>query len=1083
MRLWGPFLFLTQALCALQPCSGAITNTLYNGDFELQAGNGEFQTVLGWFESSVAFDYNDWVNAGTKNSGQFPAAQSNVFNMSNLGGYIYQAIGTFSGEPALDVSGKAIRRYPNGERAFRPFSISIYQTPTNVNGATGTHPSSLSGATLISSVSVTDTELGFTGPYSAPQVTNFTRTLGLTGATTNARLWLAFTALAGNNETALDDLAIAVNTNYVPPPPPGPVEYDTLQVLSNSDSASVIVEKAAKLLPRTNQVDWMRLEWTFFVHFGPNTFNGTEWGTGQEDPAVFNPSSMDASQWVSAMKNAGGKMVVLVCKHHDGFCLWPSRYTTHSVASSPWLGGTGNVMRAVADAAHAQGLKVGVYVSPADLYQLTTNPSNSAGYYGDGSSSVPSTIPTDPANFTNNPSLGRTPPAGFPSLSYTVDDYNRYFLNQLYELLTEYGEIKEVWFDGANPDPSVSQTYDHQAWYDLIRKLQPGAVIFGKGPDARWVGNESGAARTSEWSVIPLSSAPDTFSWPDMTATDLGSRAKLTPGSYLWWYPAEADAPILSGWFWSATKSVKSASQLIDIYYTSVGRNANLILNLSPDTRGLIPDNQLASLAAMGQVVNNTFAVNLAAGATVTASNSNETNGPMLALDGNLDTWWEAEPGQTNGTLTLMLPASVTFDVVSLQEAVAHRSQRIESLAIDTWNGTSWMTVASLTTVGHKRLVRLSSPATTSQVRIRILGSRLEPTLAEVGLFKQAVLIPAPTISNRGTDGLVTLSNSNNYEMVYSTDGTTPATNSAVYVSPIPLPLGGTVQAACLTSQGQLGLVASKTFAGWAATGWTVAAVDSQETTQEDDAAVKAIDGDPTTFWHTRWNADLVLPHYITIDMGAPRWIGGFAYLPRQDGNPNGIVQDYRFETSTNASDWTTNAAGSFGNIRNNPAQQEVAFAPVKARYFRFTALQEVNTNGWTSAAEISVLPAGFDAWRRDFGLQTNGPLSNPNGDGTPLLMDYFRGVAPGSNDISSPLSLRAVTDSTIQFDIRRQPNRFDVRQQFETSTNLVAWSSAANVSTNGITYEADGSETVHLSMPRVPADPALFLRLALGLN
>ena len=314
---------------------------------------------------------------------------------------------------------------------------------------------------------------------------------------------------------------------------PAPIPYATLQVISNGDSDAVIAEKAAKVLPRANQTDWMRLERTFFLHFGVNTFNGVEWGSGREEPSIFNPTELDANQWLSAMQNFGGKMIVLVCKHHDGFCLWPTRYTPHSVAASPWRDGKGDEVREVAKAARADGLKLAVYLSPADLYQLRTNPKNPGGYYGDGSSNVLSVIPTDPARFKTNPGVGRTPPAGFTNCTYAVDDYNRYFLNQLYELLTEYGPIAEVWFDGANPNPSVKETYNYAAWYDLIRHLQPGAVIMGKGPDVRWVGNEGGVGRTTEWSVIPLPKSPDSFIWPDMTAGNLGSRAQLTSGSFL----------------------------------------------------------------------------------------------------------------------------------------------------------------------------------------------------------------------------------------------------------------------------------------------------------------------------------------------------------------------------------------------------------------------------------------------------------------------------------------------------------------------------------------------------------------------
>ena len=277
--------------------------------------------------------------------------------------------------------------------------------------------------------------------------------------------------------------------------------------------------------------------------------------------------------------------------------------------------------------------------------------------------------------------------------------------------MTEYGPIYEVWFDGANPDPSVKQTYDYAAWYDLIRHLRPDAIIFGKGPDARWVGNEGGVGRTTEWSVIPFPKSPETFVWPDMTGRDLGSRAKLTAGSYLVWYPAEVNVPILNGWFWSPTKRPKTAAELVDIFYQGSGRNGNSLINLSPDNRGLIPDNQLASLRLMSQVVNDTFAKDLAEGGTLTADTSDPAHGPSLAMDGNLDTWWEAAAGHTTATLTLKLPAPVTFDVVSLQEAVDHRSQRIESFVIETWNGSDWAACPWIngeetTTVGHKRLLR-----------------------------------------------------------------------------------------------------------------------------------------------------------------------------------------------------------------------------------------------------------------------------------------------------------------------------------------------------------------------------------------
>jgi alpha-L-fucosidase len=519
------------------------------------------------------------------------------------------------------------------------------------------------------------------------------------------------------------------------------INYSSVQFISPDDSAAMIVEKAAKVLPRSNQTAWMRLERTFFIHFGPNTFRGVEWGDGRENPSVFNPTQFDAGQWMRAIKDAGGKMVVLVCKHHDGFALWPSRYTSHSVAASPWRGGKGNEVQEVAMAAKKYDLKLGVYLSPADLYQLRTNPTNPDGYYGDGSAKVPSVIPTDPASFKTDPSRGRKPLPGFKSYTYTVDDYNRYFLNQLYELLTEYGPIHEVWFDGANPDPSVTEYYDYAAWYDLIRRLQPDAVIACKGPDVRWVGNENGIGRTTEWSVIPLPQPPNTFRWDDQTGGDLGSRSKLVPGSYLYWYPAETNVPLLHGWFWAPGKRLRSAAELVDIYFQSVGRNGNWLLNVSPDTRGLIPDDQIESLQVVARFTCQTFAKNLAAGGELMADNSSPTHLPSGALDGDLDTWWEAAAGHASATLTLKLPTAVTFDVVSLQEAVDYRSQRIEQFSIDIWDGSKWNQKDQQTTIGHKRLLRWDVPVTADQVRIRVTGSRLEPTLAQIGLFKQAEIV------------------------------------------------------------------------------------------------------------------------------------------------------------------------------------------------------------------------------------------------------------------------------------------------------------------------------------------------------
>jgi alpha-L-fucosidase len=464
-----------------------------------------------------------------------------------------------------------------------------------------------------------------------------------------------------------------------------------------------------------------------------------------------------------------------------------------------------------------------------------------------------------------------------------------------------------------------------------------------------------------EWSVIPLPQSPETFIWPDMHGEDLGSRSKLTPGSHLWWYPAEVNLPILYGWFWAPKKACRTGLDLINTYYQSVGRNGIWLLNLSPDDRGLIPDDQLTNLRLMSRAIRETFAKNLALGGELTADSSNPGNSPSAALDGNLDTWWEAAPGKSTAALTLKLPAPVEFDVVSLQEAVDHRGQRVESFDVDAWDGLQWKlleTTEERTTIGFKRLMRLKTPVRTVRVRIRITGSRIEPTLAEVGLFKQAELINPPVISERDANGLVTIKDPRGFPVVYTTDGTTPSVKSPRYQGTLDLSRGGTVSAASVTTDGGLSLIATKGFSGLAPRGWKVIAVDSEETAAANNSASNAIDDDSNTIWHTRWAGDEPLPHSLTVDMGQEIRIAGLTYIPRSD-NLNGVVDTYRFETSIDGKNWTTNInQGKFNNIQNNPIMQEVPFTPVTARYFRFTALKEVYGRNWTSAAEISVIPA-----------------------------------------------------------------------------------------------------------------------------
>ena len=500
---------------------------------------------------------------------------------------------------------------------------------------------------------------------------------------------------------------------------PGP-----LIPISSTDSQATILAKAANVIPSPQQLAWQRLELTAFIHFGMNTFTDSEWGSGTEDPKLFNPTQLDARQWMRALKSAGIKQATLVVKHHDGFALYPSRYTTHSVKYSPWKGGHGDVVRDFVNAAHEYGIKVGFYLSPADRHEALPG-----GSFGNGSPSVTTKIPTLVHGDNRHPTHFYT---------YQLDDYNRYFMNQLYELMTQYGPVYELWFDGATA-AGTSEPYNFAAWYDLIHHLAPNAVI-GLG-NVRWVGNENGYARDSEWSVIPL--AHDYNIQPDegdVVGPDLGSRARLfAPGvNYLAWYPAEVNFSIRPGWFWHASEDnqVKTMSDLMDRYYHSVGLNGVMLLNVPPDRRGLFGDTDVQRLQQFGQWIKQTFKHNLAQGAKATASsvfNNDPKFAARKAVDGNPNTYWKAADGHTTAELTMDMGHEVQFNRVMLGESLAV-GQRVEAFEVDSWTGSAWQKVATATTIGYKRLLTFTT-VRAQKVRLLIQQARAAPTIATFGLY------------------------------------------------------------------------------------------------------------------------------------------------------------------------------------------------------------------------------------------------------------------------------------------------------------------------------------------------------------
>ncbi|XP_057952473.1 alpha-L-fucosidase 1-like [Malania oleifera] len=459
----------------------------------------------------------------------------------------------------------------------------------------------------------------------------------------------------------LFNLAISAPTSAVPPP---------LPVLP---------------LPTFSQLKWQQRELIMFLHFGVNTFTDSEWGTGRESPAVFNPTRLNADQWVGVAAEAGFSLVILTAKHHDGFCLWPSRYTDHSVRSSPWRDGHGDVVREFVDAAKARGIDAGLYLSPWDRHDRR---------YGHN------------------------------------EAYNEYYLAQLQELLRNYGSVREIWFDGAKGSNAPNMSYYFGDWFSMVKELQSSINIFSDaGPDVRWIGNEKGFAGCTCWSTINRTSLSignasivDYINAGDPKGTD--------------WLPAECDVSIRPGWFWHKSQKPKPLSKLLEIYYKSVGRNCVLLFNVPPNTLGLLSNIDVTRLKEFKRAIDTIFTKNLAEKCSVQASSQRVGSdfGPENVLDrDHMWTYWA--PGDQNARehwieVECLGIERVRFNVVRIQEAIG-LGQRIGRHKVYA----DGKLVAHGSTVGYKRLHRLEMGVVEAhRVRIEVKGSRGLPLISSIGL-------------------------------------------------------------------------------------------------------------------------------------------------------------------------------------------------------------------------------------------------------------------------------------------------------------------------------------------------------------
>ncbi len=461
------------------------------------------------------------------------------------------------------------------------------------------------------------------------------------------------------------------------------------------------VKELIQVVPTERQVALQELEFYAFFHYTVNTYTGKEWGDGTESPSIFNPTKLDVKQWVKSIQDAGMKAAILTCKHHDGFCLWPSKYTEHSVKNSPYKNGEGDIVRELSDACREAGLQFGVYVSPWDRNHAS---------YGHGTA------------------------------------YDDYITSQLTELLTEYGDICSVWFDGACGEGSNGkvQKYDWERYYALIRKLQPNACIHICGPDIRWCGNEAGHTRDSEWSVVSKrmmdleriasssqQSDDEEFRERKITSSDqdLGSREALALEKELVWFPAEVDTSIRPGWFYHEEEDdkVKSPEELFELYCKTVGGNCTLLLNIPPTKEGLIHENDVKHLKQLGEKIKASLTDN-----KLNASHLKAESGDVTSLlEDSYESFYMPESG-TEAKVTMKFDQKLPVQYLEIKENIL-KSQRVEKFRI-TVNGGEFVYEATI--IGYKKIVDLGQVYEVKQLDLEIIECREQACLSYLAVYE-----------------------------------------------------------------------------------------------------------------------------------------------------------------------------------------------------------------------------------------------------------------------------------------------------------------------------------------------------------
>jgi alpha-L-fucosidase len=660
-------------------------------------------------------------------------------------------------------------------------------------------------------------------------------------------------------------------------------------------------------VPNENQLRWQEMEYYAFVHFSVNTYTDMAWGKGDEDPKIFNPTELDCRQWARICKEAGMKGIIITAKHHSGFCLWPSKYTDYSVKNCPWRDGKGDVVREMAEACKEYGLKLGIYLSPWDR---------------------------------NHPDYGKP-------------EYITYFRNQLTELLTNYGPIFEVWFDGANGGSGYygganeTRTIDRTTYYDwsntykLIRKLQPNIVIWNDGGDRgdlRWVGTEAGLVGETNWSL-------------------LNATGKVEWGMLHWgletgnsWVPAEVNTSIRPEWFYHPNEDmkVKTLPQLMETYYHSIGRNGTLLLNFPIMPNGLIHENDEKAALELAKTVKEAFSVNLAEKTKAKASNVRGNTKEFeaeKAIDDKKNTYWATDDGVTKASLTIDFGKPTTFNRFMVQEYI-RLGQRVKAFTVEALIDGNWKELAKATTIGYKRILRFPSVQAT-QVRFTITESKSCPVISNIGIYRTSQILDAPSIvRNQAGEIIITPVDAESL-VFYTLDGSVPTPKSKKYTSPVQTL--GKVEVKAIAFD----LVSGKSSPechekfDLPRKDWKIVGIN-------DEKANALLDGNISTAWHQ--GKDKKMPVDLVIDLGNEQNLCGFRYYPYQNmWEPPGVITNYQFYVSADNIEWKLVDQGEFSNIKNNPVWQIKKFAPEKARYFKLRALRNTMGNDYIGYAEVDV--------------------------------------------------------------------------------------------------------------------------------